>query len=628
MIPSATQLIDSEGDVWTVAGGVISLNGVVQTATHRVILLLYVGGVIYQENSDCLWWSWTNNTWAATSQPAAAGISACSSRYARTVSTPAVSANGSMIPTVAKLVDSRGSAWTVSNGVISINGSVQVNTHKVIVLLYFNGIVYQENSDCLWWKWINGAWVSTSQPAAAGLPGCGATASDATSSAAIGIGTIIKTPAVSGTAAVRVASASGSMIPTVSQLVDSTGNVWTVSGGVISINGATQSVTHKVIVLLYVGGVIYQENSDCLWWSWSNGTWVSATQPAASGLPSCSSSISSTASSSVRSSSSTSSSASSSNTSSTASTSASSSSSTSSNGVPAAAAAVGYNVNTFDTVSYNPTNGPWYEQNFYSSNGPANAAGVAQNADGSLSIPGNTVHNSGANISSAMQSHSGDDWVGTAFGGGAYFEAVISFDNQNNQNFPNGGPAFWALDIEHTSQGPYQVSWPGMPKDSSGNPYDDFFEVDFFEYDLPGGYQFGIGNWYGYPPTKSTSNPTSQYGHNVVGSLMVPAGTDFSQPHKYGTLWVPATGSGQNTTTQGYLQNYFDGVPLGPKYFWDYHDPNAPGYPAPAPAVGSTAMSGMDWRHMFLILGTEPEHPMTVYSVKVWQASASDNLVR
>jgi hypothetical protein len=108
------------------------------------------------------------------------------------------------------------------------------------------------------------------------------------------------------------------------------------------------------------------------------------------------------------------------------------------------------------------------------------------------------------------------------------------------------------LDVEHTSQGPYAVTWPGMPNDAAGHPYDDYFEVDFMEYDFIGGYQFGIGNWYGYPPTKSTSNPTSEFGHNVVGSLMVPAGTDFSQPHRYGTLWVPATGSGQSTTTQGY----------------------------------------------------------------------------
>jgi hypothetical protein len=38
-------------------------------------------------------------------------------------------------------------------------------------------------------------------------------------------------------------------------------------------------------------------------------------------------------------------------------------------------------------------------------------------------------------------------------------------------------------------------------------------------------------------------------------------------------------------------------------------------------------MSGMDTHHMILILGTGTDQPMTVQSVKVWQASAANNLV-
>jgi hypothetical protein len=257
----------------------------------------------------------------------------------------------------------------------------------------------------------------------------------------------------------------------------------------------------------------------------------------------------------------------------------------------------------------------------------ANAGNPTQNSDGSLNLPGTSYSTGGANVCTALQTTTGNKWKGIAFGGGAYFEAALSFTGESDQSFPNGGPAFWALDIEHTSIGPYKVSWPGVANNSSNDPYDDFFEVDFMEWDFPTGYQFGIGNWYGYPPTQSTHNPTDQYGHNIVGSLLTPAGTDFSKTHRYGTLWVPSTGSGQTTKTQGYLQNYFDGVALGPKFYWDYHDPDAGGYPAPPPVNGSTAMSGMDFRHMFLLLGTETEHPMTVYSVNVWQASTANNLV-
>jgi hypothetical protein len=43
--------------------------------------------------------------------------------------------------------------------------------------------------------------------------------------------------------------------------------------------------------------------------------------------------------------------------------------------------------------------------------------------------------------------------------------------------------------------------------------------------------------------------------------------------------------------------------------------------------IGDTAISGMDWRHLFMILGTDAAHPMIVYSVSVWQKSAAQNLV-
>jgi hypothetical protein len=76
------------------------------------------------------------------------------------------------------------------------------------------------------------------------------------------------------------------------------------------------------------------------------------------------------------------------------------------------------------------------------------------------------------------------------------------------------------------------------------------------------------------------------------------------------------------------MQFFFDGVQTGSTYYWNYHDPSqVSSYPAPPPVIGDTAISGMDWRHMFLILGTDPAHPMTVYSVSVWQKSAAQNLV-
>jgi hypothetical protein len=349
----------------------------------------------------------------------------------------------------------------------------------------------------------------------------------------------------------------------------------------------------------------------------------------------------------------------------------SSSSSSSGSSVPPAAAAVGYNTVTFGP---NPTLGtnlfPW---EFL---GPATqpAGYAAQNANGSLAIPGPENNHDGASVSGVQKISGGHGWSGLAFGGGAYFEAVLSFTGQTDYYYPNGGPVFWLMDIEQFSQAPYSVGWPSgstpawsastsyaagdmvgyngqiwlsinsgnvnNPPPSSGSGanaywtgYNDFFEIDVMQYDsanakFPDTYQVEFANWYGSPTTGS--GPSKNWPEAVpgaVGSISVPSGTDFSKPHKYGFLWVPATGSGQTTFTQGYAKAYLDGVQVGQTGYWNYYDMNQPGnYPAPPPVIGTTCLSGMDWRHLVPILGTEPQHPMTVYSLTVWQASGANNL--
>jgi hypothetical protein len=64
------------------------------------------------------------------------------------------------------------------------------------------------------------------------------------------------------------------------QIIDSSGNVWTVTtGGQIAKNGVVDPVTNSVILLLYYNNLVYQEttwtnsNGQNLFWFWSNGAW-------------------------------------------------------------------------------------------------------------------------------------------------------------------------------------------------------------------------------------------------------------------------------------------------------------------------------------------------------------------
>ena len=56
---STASITDAAGNVWTVANGVVTVNGVVDPTTANVIELAYVNGEVWQENANDLWWAKT-----------------------------------------------------------------------------------------------------------------------------------------------------------------------------------------------------------------------------------------------------------------------------------------------------------------------------------------------------------------------------------------------------------------------------------------------------------------------------------------------------------------------------------------------------------------------------------------
>jgi aryl-phospho-beta-D-glucosidase BglC (GH1 family) len=148
-IPSASQIVDAQGNVWTVSGGVIDENGEPAGYSANVTLLLYDNHVVYQENAAGGWWSW-NGSWVATSDPR-----------------PAASPSGTTIPSAAQITDAGGNVWTLSAGVVLENGTAAGYSANVSLLLYYGGAIYQENTAGGWWTWdgtANPPWVGSSDP--------------------------------------------------------------------------------------------------------------------------------------------------------------------------------------------------------------------------------------------------------------------------------------------------------------------------------------------------------------------------------------------------------------------------------------------------------------------------------
>ena len=68
-----------------------------------------------------------------------------------------------------------------------------------------------------------------------------------------------------------------------SQIVDASGNVWTVVSGVAYENGALAGYSANVTLLLYFNATIYQENASGNWWSWNGSAWLAGSDPRAVG---------------------------------------------------------------------------------------------------------------------------------------------------------------------------------------------------------------------------------------------------------------------------------------------------------------------------------------------------------
>ncbi|CAF1385552.1 unnamed protein product, partial [Adineta steineri] len=61
------------------------------------------------------------------------------------------------------IIDTNNAVWTIfSNSTVFKDGLTAGPTANVILLVYWNGIVYHENEYLNWWQWINDTWISES----------------------------------------------------------------------------------------------------------------------------------------------------------------------------------------------------------------------------------------------------------------------------------------------------------------------------------------------------------------------------------------------------------------------------------------------------------------------------------
>lgn len=526
----ASSILDANGHTWAIVNGQVSVDGGVDTGTGGVIELDYVNGAVWQENTALDWWYkiLPTDTWlpiGGTKTPPSAAH---------------VSPNGTRVPQdAAQISDANGHIWTINGGQVAVDGVVDTGTSGVIELDYVNGAVWQENASLDWWYKIlpTDAWLPTNgtktPPQAAGPP----------------------PPPPPGSP-----SPNGTRVPQDASLIrDANGHTWTIVGGQVAVDTFVDSITAGVIELAYVDGAVWQENSALDWWYKILPTdqWLpvggTKTPPVVGGPPPPPPPPpgpppppppppSGTA--------------------------------------PPMAAAVGFNTRTFGpniTIGSN-----WFYFDLYGG-GTTYPGSVTQLANGAVRCNGNGPNGWNGHLASARYAANSKGWSGVSFGGGAYFEALLRWDNDYQQ--VGGWPAWWAN--EGSSEG-YGTRTTGGQKDA--------IEMDFMEFWRNDNYGAAIWHW-------------NAWGDTVDGVSYDTPG-DHANPHLYGFLWVPSTPS-----AGGYARAYYDRQQIK-QWTWPRYTGNDQ----------NSNISVMDVTHQILLLGTSAANPMTVYSAEVWQANTNNNL--
>ena len=226
---STGTITDANGNIWAVAGGKVTVNGVVDSTTANVIELAYVNGNVWQENASDLWWVKTVPTdqWAPGSGTPKSPLPYSTSPNDTVITVAAGTSSGA-------ITDAKGNIWAVAGGKVTVNGVVDPTTANVIELAYVNGKVWQENTSDLWWA-DTGADRSmvafdryTKKPPA-------------------------HSPSPNDTVITVVAGTISGMI------TDAKGNNSGVAGGKVTENGTADPTSANVIKLAYVNGKVWQE---------------------------------------------------------------------------------------------------------------------------------------------------------------------------------------------------------------------------------------------------------------------------------------------------------------------------------------------------------------------------------
>ena len=255
LVPGASQIVDSQGAVWTIgAGQAILRNGTLAAGGYGT-KILWSGGTIYVLGLSNTWWKWLGSGWTnvGATQP---GVSITPPPPPPTTPSP----DGTLVPGASQIVDSQGAVWTIGAGQAILRNGMMAADGYGTKILWSGGTIYVLGLSNTWWKWLGPGWtnVGATQP-----------------------GVSITPPP---TPPPTTPSPDGTLVPGASQIVDSQGAVWTIGASQAILRNGAPAAGGSGTKILWSGGTIYVLGVDNNWWKWLGSGWtnVGPTQPTTS----------------------------------------------------------------------------------------------------------------------------------------------------------------------------------------------------------------------------------------------------------------------------------------------------------------------------------------------------------
>jgi glutaminyl-peptide cyclotransferase len=226
MVPTATQIVDNVGAVWTLgANGAILRNGV-QVGGGWGSKILWKNATIYVFGTDGNWWQRTGSGWINVGSTVPGGSSA--------------SPDGTTVPTATQIVDNAGAVWTIGASSAILRNGVQAGGGSGAKILWKSNAIYVLGGDTNWWQWTGSGWINVGSTVPGGSN----------------------------------ASPDGTMVPTATQIVDNADAVWTISASSAILRNGVQADGGWGAKILWKNATIYVFGTDGNWWQWTGAGWI------------------------------------------------------------------------------------------------------------------------------------------------------------------------------------------------------------------------------------------------------------------------------------------------------------------------------------------------------------------